>query len=127
MTNTKQRILIVDDDVRVAAALGRVLRQAGFAIEIVNDGLSAGALIPVFQPHLITLDITMPGLGGEEVLRYLRGVPAFDQVRILVVSANEPDRMPADCAKLYDGYLEKPFENEELVAAVEGLLAHGRC
>jgi len=93
---------------------------------VVNDGFSAGAMISVFRPHLITLDITMPGMGGEEVLRYLRGVPDFDQIRILVVSANEPSRMAADCAALYDGYLEKPFENEELVAAVTGLLSHAR-
>lgn len=118
------RILIVDDDVRVATALRRVLRQAGFDIEMAHDGLSAGALANVFQPDLITLDITMAGMGGEEVLRYLRSSSEYNHVRILVVSANEPGRLPPDCAALYDGYLEKPFENEQLVARVKGLLRH---
>ena len=68
----KQKILIVDDDNNIAELISLYLMKECFETEIVNDGESALAKIPTFNPNLILLDIMLPGIDGYQVCREVR-------------------------------------------------------
>ena len=115
------RILVVEDDVRMANAIRRTLRKAAFEVMIAPDGFKAGALLGTFTPSVMTLDLQMPGLSGFDVLSFVRRTPDFADVKILVVSAMPRKELDAALAAGADSILEKPFKNEVLVEKVSRL------
>jgi CheY-like chemotaxis protein len=109
------RILIVDDDNDFRAAMATVLRDEGHDIEEVGDGYRALTAVVRTRPDLIVTDHCMPPPDGLRLLKMLRtqgiAIPA------ILVSANPvADPRPADA------WLRKPFEMDELIAAVQGLV-----
>ncbi|MCC7261162.1 MAG: response regulator [Candidatus Latescibacteria bacterium] len=114
--HTAPRALIVDDDQAMARSIQRVLRRAGFETQIALDGFSAGALMESFAPDVMTLDLRMPGLGGLDVLSFVRSHPRLRAIKIIVVSGLPRARLDEALAKGADEVLEKPFENAVLVA-----------
>ena len=115
------RVLIVDDDQGTAHAIQRVLRRAGFETQVAFDGFSAGALMESFAPDVMTLDLRMPGLGGLEVLGFVRSHPRLQGIKIVVVSGLPRARLDEALAKGADEVLDKPFENNILVEKVSRL------
>ena len=113
-----RRVLIVEDDAPMAAALQRVLRQAGFETCIASDGFRAGTLLGTYAPAVMTLDLLMPGIRGLDVLAFVRGSEPLKRIGILVISALSPKDLQAARAAGADDILEKPFRNEELVEKV---------
>lgn len=109
------RALIVDDDQATARAIQRVLHRAGFETQLAFDGFSAGALMESFAPDVMTLDLRMPGLGGLEVLGFVRSHPRLQATKILVVSGLPQARLAEALARGADEALEKPFDNAALV------------
>ncbi|MCP4598398.1 response regulator [Neptuniibacter sp.] len=120
------RVLIVDDEVQVTKAINRVLRGAGYEAIEANDGFSAGSKLMKERPALMTLDLSMPGLDGYDVIRFVRQAPGISDTKILVISAlDERDLERAiECGA--DAVLQKPFANSELLAAIETILALGQ-
>jgi excisionase family DNA binding protein len=114
-----RRVLIVDDEPAMAHAIERVLRQAGFETALAANGFEAGAMLSIFKPAVMTLDLRMPGLDGMAVLRFLRQAGSSAPVRTLVVSADSEERLREALALGAHGILRKPFGNEELLAEVE--------
>lgn len=123
-----KRILIVDDDHEMSNALRRVLvNQKKYEVDVAYDGLAAEAKFAEFKPHLILLDLRMPGMDGLEVCVRLRKDPAGQDVRIIVVSG----ALDMDCVERFmeagaNDYLTKPFRNEFLALKVERLLDSGQ-
>ncbi|MBI2501614.1 MAG: response regulator [Candidatus Latescibacteria bacterium] len=115
------RVLIVDDDQSAARAIQRVLHRAGFETQVAFDGFSAGALMESFAPDVMTLDLRMPGLGGLEVLGFVRGHPRLQGTKIIVVSGLSRARLDEALAKGADEVLEKPFDNAVLAEKVSRL------
>ncbi|MSR84235.1 MAG: response regulator [Candidatus Latescibacteria bacterium] len=115
------RVLIVDDDQGAARVIQRVLRRAGFETQMAFDGFSAGALMESLAPDVMTLDLRMPGLGGLEVLGFVRSHPRLQGTKILVVSGLPRARLDEALAKGADEVLGKPFENAALVEKVSRL------
>jgi len=113
-----RRVLIVDDDQATAHAIQRVLRRAGFETEVAFDGFSAGVLAESFAPEVMTLDLRMPGLGGLEVLGFVRSHPHLQAIKILVVSGLPPAQLAEALAGGADEAMEKPFDNAALVEKV---------
>ncbi len=109
------RALIVDDDQGTAQAIQRVLRRAGFETQVAFDGFSAGARMESFAPDVMTLDLRMPGLGGLEVLGFVRSHPRLQAIKILVVSGLPQARLQEALARGANEVLAKPFENAVLV------------
>ena len=68
------RVLVVEDDFRTAVFLQRALTQAGYRVELVEDGVAALAAPEAVQPDVVVLDVMLPGLDGLEVARRLRAV-----------------------------------------------------
>jgi len=115
------RILIVEDDERMAKAMQRALRRAGFETMLATDGFLAGMLATTFKPFVITLDLKMPGLGGVQLLKAIRDLPAMATTKILIVSAMPQDQLDEALKAGADDTLEKPFENKDLVQKVAEL------
>ncbi len=114
------RILVVEDDRRIAAAIRRALAYEGYEVDVVHDGES-GLAEARRGTDLILLDLMLPGLDGLEVCRRIRR--AGDEVPILMLTARDavPDRVEGLDAGA-DDYLVKPFAYEELLARVRSLL-----
>lgn len=119
----ERRVLIVDDDKNVALALQRVLRRIGYHTRVADDGFRAGALLGAYQPDLITLDLSMPGLDGFDVIRFIRHHESYRHIRILVISGLDDIQLQRARESGADACLPKPFDNQELADQVCALTA----
>jgi DNA-binding response OmpR family regulator len=119
------RILIIDDDVRLADMVGAYLTQAGFAVDARHTAASGIAAVTDRRPDAprydaVVLDIMLPDLGGLEVCRHLR---AASDVSILMLSARGEDADRIVGLELgADDYLPKPFNPRELQARLGAIL-----
>ncbi|CAM3858434.1 response regulator [Roseateles saccharophilus] len=117
------RILVADDEPSMARAIQRVLRPAGYETLVATDGFQAGSMLHSFAPALMTLDLQMPGLDGFGVLRFLRDSKPRPDLRILVVSGESEQRLREARELGAHRTLAKPFDNGQLLATVQALLA----
>ncbi|BFM05704.1 response regulator [Halioxenophilus aromaticivorans] len=115
-------VLIVEDNREMASAIGRVLLREGFTVEVAHDGFAAGAQLAASKPAIMTLDLKMPGLDGYGVLEYVRNHEDYKNLKILVVSADTEEGLAKAQSAGADAILRKPFQNEELLQAVEALM-----
>ncbi len=116
----KQRILIVDDDENIADLIALYLKKECFDTEIVHDGYSALSAVASFSPHLIILDLMLPGMDGYQVCREVR---KHASIPIIMLSAKGDvfDRV-LGLELGADDYLVKPFDTKELIARVKAVL-----
>lgn len=119
----KRNILVVDDEPEVVELVEFNLRQAGFDVTKAGAGEEALRLARITGPHLIVLDVMMPGLDGLEVCRILRRDPATSAIPVIMLTAraSEADRIRG-LEWGADDYVVKPFSVRELVLRVEKLL-----
>jgi DNA-binding response OmpR family regulator len=115
-----QKILLVEDDARIADVVAKNLDAVGFECHQSTDGGRALADFARLKPALVVLDLGLPGLDGIEVLRRLR---RDSNVPILIVTAraSESDKL-LGLEIGADDYVTKPFSTAELVARVRALL-----
>jgi len=115
-----ERILIVEDEARIAAVLERYLRADGFTVERAADGRRALELWRAADPDLILLDLMLPGRDGLDVARHIRRT---SDVPIIMVTAKaeEVDRL-LGLGIGADDYVTKPFSPREVVARVKAVL-----
>jgi DNA-binding response OmpR family regulator len=117
---TKQKILIVDDDVNIAELISLYLTKECYETKMVHDGESALHELQSFQPNLILLDLMLPGIDGYQVCREVR---AKSQVPIIMLSAKgEVFDKVLGLELGADDYIVKPFDTKELVARVKANL-----
>ena len=114
------RVLVVDDDARLADSLRRALSYEGHSVEVAADGPAALVAARERPPDLVVLDVMLPGIDGVEVCRRLR---AGSDLPILMLTARDAisDRVAGLDAGA-DDYLVKPFAYDELLARVRALL-----
>jgi len=118
------RILIVEDDTILADGLSRSLRQAGYAVDVVSDGLEADTILASQGLDLLILDLGLPRLDGLEVLRRLRARDSHLPVLILTAADSIEQRVKGlDLGA--DDYMAKPFALSELEARVRALTRRG--
>jgi two-component system OmpR family response regulator len=115
------RLLVVDDEVRLAAALQRGLSREGFAVDIAHDGYTAVQMVADGEYDAVVLDLMLPGLSGYEVLRRLRRAEVWTPVLMLTAKDGEHDEADA-LDEGADDYLTKPFSFVVLLARIRALL-----
>src|SRR4030081_3515294 len=116
----RPRILIVEDDSRLAATLERVLAAEGHDVVLAVDGLEALRRAREQPPDLVVLDIMLPGLDGIGVCRRLRATAQFPILLLTALGGTEERVRGLDSGA--DDYLVKPFAYQELLARVRALL-----
>lgn len=118
------RLLIVEDEVRLADTLRQLLYRQGYTADVCHDGVSGldNALTGIYD--LVVLDVMLPGMNGFQVAQKLRSANVSTPVLMLTAKSSLDDRVYGlDCGADY--YLTKPFEPEELLACVRSLLRRG--
>jgi len=118
------RLLIVEDEVKMAALLRRGLIEDGHLVEIAGDGETAVAMARASQYDAIVLDVTLPRLDGFSACRRIREAGVWTGVLMLTARDSVLDRVSGlDCGA--DDYLVKPFSFSELLARLRALSRRG--
>lgn len=115
------RILLVEDDGLLGDGIRAGLKQAGFAVDWVQDGMAAKLAVETESYALTVLDLGLPKLDGAELLKWLRARGSHVPVLILTARDTVADRIAGLNAGA-DDYLVKPFDLDELVARLRALL-----
>jgi class 3 adenylate cyclase len=116
------RVLVVDDDVDMAAFLGKIIAHEGLAADKVHDGAAALAAVAAAVPDLVLLDVMLPGMSGFEVCRQLKSDPLTALIPVVLVTALEDHASRVRGIEAgADDFLRKPVEPEELIARVKTL------
>lgn len=118
-----RRILIVEDDPNILILLDFLMMNCGHATRTCADGSTALSAAATFRPHLVLLDIMLPGQNGYEVCRALRAKPMHADLRIVMLSAKGREHEIAQAHSLgADAYITKPFSTREVTDTVRRLL-----
>ncbi|MEU9420054.1 response regulator transcription factor [Streptomyces sp. NPDC051000] len=118
---SRQRILVVDDEPEVRAAVQDGLAVEGYEVRGAADGLAALSEVAAWEPDAVVLDVMMPVLDGLGVCRQLRAMGDRTPVLVLTALDSVSERVDGLDAGA-DDYLVKPFALDELVARVRALL-----
>ncbi len=121
-----KKIVVTDDDVVMADLLGFLLRERGHSVFVAKDADEALRLVLAEKPDLLVLDLHLPPKDGFVVMEEMRRSSGMNGTRILILSASEgrQDRRRAEELGAR-AFVVKPFDCEELVRRVDGLLAEG--
>ncbi len=123
MIGMKRKILIVEDDTRIAMMLFIRLKAAHYETLVARNAVQAMSLAKKDCPHLIVLDISMPGGNGFLVAEWLRGLTETADVPIIFMTASRKPGLREE-AREYGAaaFLEKPFAANKLLAAIQEVL-----
>jgi two-component system OmpR family response regulator len=120
------KVLLVEDEFRLAATVRRGLQAEGFVVVIAGDGTEGLQQATEGSFDAVILDIMLPGLSGYEVLRRMRAKQVWTPVMMLTAKTDEHDQIDAfDLGA--DDYLTKPFVFTVLVARLRALMRRGAC
>jgi len=118
------RILVIEDDRKVARFIEQGLEQEGYAVDVLHDGVDAGAQARLADYDAVVLDLMLPGRSGAQVLRDIRACKPSLPVLILSAKASIEERVAGLDAGA-DDYMAKPFALAELSARLRALLRRG--
>ena len=116
-------VLVVEDDTSVRVALAELLDEAGFKVSSASNGYSGLRLASLEHPRVVLLDLGLPELTGVEVLRELRNSADTRDTAVIVVTGDASRIAEARLAGA-DLVIEKPFDLDELLAAVHSAVDH---
>lgn len=121
------RVLIVDDDEEVLKHNATLLRGVGLEVKTLSDPMQVLAVMDIFQPELLLLDVYMPGCSGLELASMVRQDDAWSQLPIVFLSAElDLGRQLAAMNLGGDDFLTKPVDNQHLISAVMARLKRSR-
>jgi CheY-like chemotaxis protein len=116
-------VLVVEDDEAVSSLLVDLLRARGYNAVPAFDGKSALSLARKLKPHLITLDLALPGIAGPVVLERLKADPDTREIPIVVISAFT-QILPAGDRKKLAYLLGKPFDIAEVLDVIQATVGN---
>jgi excisionase family DNA binding protein len=116
-------ILIVDDEMPVAKSIQRVARRAGFDSYIATGGFQAGIMLSQYEPKVMTLDLSMPGMDGYSVIEFTRDQSKYKDLKIVVISALDDISLERALEIGADATLQKPFSNHDLTSTLEQFMS----
>jgi two-component system, OmpR family, alkaline phosphatase synthesis response regulator PhoP len=117
------KILLVDDEPDITEFLGYNLKQEGFKVFIANNGKDAVKIAKEILPHIIVLDVMMPGIDGMETCAELRKIPSLRNTLIMFLTARGEDYSQiAGLDAGADDYITKPIKPRVFVSRINALL-----
>ncbi len=123
MSEEKKRVLLVDDEEDLVAALSVRLEASGFEVLVAKDGLEALKRSRTDNPDLIVLDLMLPKMDGYKVARLLKFDKRYSHIPILILTARGEDSDREMSRKVgADDYMVKPFASTELISRLRKLL-----
>jgi len=118
-----KRVLIADDEPNIVVSLEFLMRQKGYEVRVVHAGDEALRAVAEFAPDLVLLDVMMPRMSGYEVCQKMRENPAWQGIKVVILSAKGRDvEVSKGMAVGADAYVTKPFSTRDLIARIEQML-----
>lgn len=118
-----RRVMVVEDEPHISEAIRFILRRDGWAVTTLDNGAEALARIEAERPHLVILDVMLPGQSGLDVLQALRARPALARLPVILLTARGHAATRETAQDLGASlFMAKPFANAELLAAVRQLV-----
>ncbi|MFC1666766.1 response regulator [Candidatus Omnitrophota bacterium] len=119
----QKKILVIDDEEDIQKLLRIRLQQENFKVVLAGDGDIGVKTAEQETPDLIILDIMMPKMDGYSCLKEIRNLPKVKNVPILMLSGKEEEKVRDLFAfQKIDGYIEKPFELDDLIFKIRDIL-----
>ena len=120
-TAEKKRILVIEDEIHIAEGVKLNLSLQNYDVRIAADGISGLDLWREWKPHLIVLDIMLPMIDGFSILKTIRQTD--EKIPVLILSARSDTKDKIKGLRYgVDDYLSKPFDLEEFLLRIKGLL-----
>jgi two-component system response regulator RegX3 len=117
-------ILIAEDDPGISRMMSLILKDEGFDVTIVSDGAEALKMVESVSPDVLLLDLRLPIVSGEEVATKVTQMDNATRPKIVITSASS--RVSEIASNLgVDGFLVKPFEIDDLIAAARKVMGVG--
>lgn len=114
-----RRVLLVDDDVEVVQVLGELLTILGQEVRCASDGAASLDLARAFSPHVVVLDLDMPGMDGFEVAVALRKIAGLEKVGIFALSGWNDRHIREKCVQHgFDRFFAKPTPAQQILFAL---------
>ncbi|MBQ8227818.1 MAG: response regulator transcription factor [Clostridia bacterium] len=117
---SKEKVLVVDDDLNICELLRLYLEKDGYSVTIVNDGMSAVKTFNQIQPDITLLDIMLPQLDGWQILREVR--KTSNKPIIMLTAKGEVFDKVLGLELGADDYITKPFDTKEVIARIKAVL-----
>jgi len=121
------KVMVVDDSLTVRKVTGRSLGRQGMEVAMARDGFDALDQLAASRPDAMLVDIEMPRMDGYELISQVRQEAAYRDIPILVITSRAGAKHRDKALELgADGYLTKPYQEQELLEQVNALLAGAR-
>lgn len=115
-------VLIVDDEYGLAEMTAELLAMQGYTVATAINGKLALESLCEMRPDVILVDVMMPIMSGDEMVRHLKRDPALRDIPIIMMSAAGREGLDAELQRLIGSFLHKPFTFDELMAALRRAL-----
>lgn len=119
------RILLVNNQPELLAALESPLLQKGYEVYKAPNGEEVFAQMEVYKPDVLVLDVLLPRMNGFDVAKKIRSNPIYDRTRIIFLTEEEAKENPHENGIGREFYIEKPIQPDKLVSTIERVLVTG--
>ena len=117
-----KKILIIEDDQKVARALELRIHSAGYATTVASDAYSGVASVAKSPPDLVLLDTNMPGGNGFTVAERIQSLGPARIPIVFITASKQPDFLDRAVALGASGYIEKPYDPNQVLTLLENVL-----
>lgn len=121
----RTRVLIVDEESEIVNVLEKMLsEQANYEVRVAHTGFAAGLECEKFRPHVMLLEMHLPDLDGEKLLKMVREHPDLQLTKVVAMSGKLTDGQANSLvSRGFDGYLKKPFAVRQVIESIEDAVA----
>ncbi|MBN1600847.1 MAG: response regulator [Chitinispirillaceae bacterium] len=125
--NNQYSVLVVDDETNLCVILKRILEKAGYLVNVAANGEKAIALAEKEKPHVVLLDLMMPGMNGREVCQIIKKNSPETKVIYFTAKVESDLKKLKELRNEADTFLSKPATSARILASVSSVLGNNEC